>query len=54
MDDPEEAVALAGLGLTPWAGGPRHALVRIRPDEITGRVVVRDATPDDETGLNPR
>ena len=54
VDDPDEVVALAGLGLTPWAGGPRHVLVRIRPDEVTGRVIVQGATPDDDTGLTPR
>ncbi len=54
VDDPDEVVALAGLGLTPWAGGPRHALVRIRPDEVTGRVIVQGATPEDDTGLTPR
>jgi len=41
VDDPEEVVALAGLGLEPWAGGPRHALVRIHPDEMTGRVITQ-------------
>jgi len=40
VDDPKEVVALAGLGLQPWAGGDRHALVRIRPEEVTGRVIV--------------
>jgi nitroimidazol reductase NimA-like FMN-containing flavoprotein (pyridoxamine 5'-phosphate oxidase superfamily) len=54
VDDPEEVLALVALGLLPSAGGSRHALVRIRPHEITGRVIVRDATPDDGTGLNPR
>jgi nitroimidazol reductase NimA-like FMN-containing flavoprotein (pyridoxamine 5'-phosphate oxidase superfamily) len=45
VGDPDEALALAGLGLTPWAGGPRHALVRIRPDEMTGRVIVQAVAP---------
>ncbi len=39
VDDPDEVVVLAGLGLVPWAGGARHALVRIHPDELTGRVI---------------
>ena len=45
VDDPDEVLALAGLGLTPWAGGPRHALVRIRPDETTGRVIAQAVAP---------
>ena len=43
VDDPEEVVALSELGLEPWAGGPRHALVRIHPDEMTGRVIVQSS-----------
>jgi nitroimidazol reductase NimA-like FMN-containing flavoprotein (pyridoxamine 5'-phosphate oxidase superfamily) len=39
VDDPEELVALSELDLEPWAGGNRHALVRIRPDVVTGRVI---------------
>ena len=45
VDDPGEVLALAGLGLTPWAGGPRHALVRIHPDETTGRVIAQAVAP---------
>ena len=45
VDDPDEVLALAGLGLTPWAGGPRHTLVRIRPDETTGRVIAQAVAP---------
>ena len=40
VDDPKEVTALGTLGLAPWAGGPRHALVRIHPDVLTGRVIV--------------
>jgi len=43
--DPVEADALTGLGLQPWAGGDRHALVRIEPDEVTGRVIVTLGEP---------
>ena len=43
--DPVEADALGGLGLQPWAGGDRHALVRIEPDEVTGRVIVTLGPP---------
>jgi len=45
VDDPDELLALADLGLTPWAGGPRHAMVRIHPDETTGRVIVQAVAP---------
>ncbi len=41
VDDPDEVVALAALDLVAWAGGARHALVRIHPEEITGRVIVQ-------------
>jgi len=51
VSDPVEADALAGLGLQPWAGGDRHALVRIEPDEVTGRVIV---TLGDSTGARER
>jgi nitroimidazol reductase NimA-like FMN-containing flavoprotein (pyridoxamine 5'-phosphate oxidase superfamily) len=40
IDDPEELVELAALGLEPWAEGNRHAIVRIRPEIVTGRVIV--------------
>ena len=45
VDDPDELLALAGLGLTPWAGGPRHAMVRIHPEETTGRVIAQAVAP---------
>lgn len=44
VDDPDELVVLSSLGLEPWAGGNRHALVRIHPEEITGRVIVQGVT----------
>jgi nitroimidazol reductase NimA-like FMN-containing flavoprotein (pyridoxamine 5'-phosphate oxidase superfamily) len=40
VDDPDEVLSLASLDLESWAGGERHALVAIRPREITGRVIV--------------
>ena len=43
LDDPDELVVLSSLGLEPWAGGNRHALVSIHPTEITGRVIVQTA-----------
>jgi nitroimidazol reductase NimA-like FMN-containing flavoprotein (pyridoxamine 5'-phosphate oxidase superfamily) len=45
VDDPDEAVALAVLSLEPWAGGPRHALVRIHPEEVTGRLIAQAVAP---------
>jgi transcriptional regulator with XRE-family HTH domain len=43
VDDPDEVHRLSLLGLEPWAGGARHALVRITPAEVTGRVIVHAA-----------
>jgi transcriptional regulator with XRE-family HTH domain len=40
VDNPDELVELAELGLEPWAGGNRHAIVRIRLEIVTGRVIV--------------
>ncbi len=45
VDDPDEVVELAALGLVPWAGGPRHALVRIHPEEVTGRLIAQSVAP---------
>jgi transcriptional regulator with XRE-family HTH domain len=45
VDDPDELVELARLGLEPWAGGNRHALVRITPVETTGRLVAQGPPP---------
>ena len=45
LDDPGEIVTLAGLGLAPWAGGARHALVRIHPEQMTGRVIAQAVAP---------
>jgi nitroimidazol reductase NimA-like FMN-containing flavoprotein (pyridoxamine 5'-phosphate oxidase superfamily) len=45
VDDPDELVELAALGLEPWAGGARHTLIRITPDEVTGRVIIQHGTP---------
>jgi hypothetical protein len=46
VDDPDELNRLAALELEPWAGGDRHALLRITPTEVTGRVIVHDAGTD--------
>ncbi len=40
VDDPDEILALSSLDLESWAGGHRHALVAISPNQITGRVIV--------------
>jgi hypothetical protein len=45
VDDPDELVELSRLALEPWAGGDRHALVRIRPEFITGRMVAQPSAP---------
>ena len=45
VDDPDEVLRLADLGLQSWAGGPRHALLRIRPEELTGRLIAQEAAP---------
>jgi transcriptional regulator with XRE-family HTH domain len=46
VDDPDELVELAALGLEPWAGGARHTMIRIAPDEVTGRVIIQRGRPD--------
>jgi transcriptional regulator with XRE-family HTH domain len=53
VDDPDELLELARLGLEPWAGGNRHALVRIRPEETTGRLVAQGAPPGPATTHSP-
>ena len=35
--DPEELRQAQGLGVAPWAGGPRETYVRIAAHEVTGR-----------------
>jgi nitroimidazol reductase NimA-like FMN-containing flavoprotein (pyridoxamine 5'-phosphate oxidase superfamily) len=44
VDDPDELVELSELGLEPWAGGNRHAMVRIHPEIVTGRVIVHPSS----------
>lgn len=41
IEDPEERIVAARLGIEPWAGGARLNLVRIAPFEMTGRVIVQ-------------
>jgi len=46
VTDPDEAQRLASLDLEAWAGGDRHALMAIRPEETTGRVIAHEVAPD--------
>jgi nitroimidazol reductase NimA-like FMN-containing flavoprotein (pyridoxamine 5'-phosphate oxidase superfamily) len=48
VDDPDELLRLSSLDLEPWAGGARHALVRITPVTVTGRVIVHVAMSDED------
>jgi transcriptional regulator with XRE-family HTH domain len=46
IDDPEELQRLGSLDLQAWAGGDRHSLIGIKPEELTGRVIVHYSDPD--------
>jgi nitroimidazol reductase NimA-like FMN-containing flavoprotein (pyridoxamine 5'-phosphate oxidase superfamily) len=48
IEDPGETQRLSSLDLEAWAGGRRHSLVAIRPDEITGRVIIHGSEPDQD------
>jgi nitroimidazol reductase NimA-like FMN-containing flavoprotein (pyridoxamine 5'-phosphate oxidase superfamily) len=48
IDDPDECVRLASLDLEAWAGGARYALIAIKPDELTGRVIVHRSMPNQD------
>lgn len=48
VDDPEELLRLASLDLEAWAGGARHSLVCVTPDETTGRVIVHCSPPSED------
>jgi hypothetical protein len=48
IDDPDEVLRLSSLDLEAWAGGARHALIGIRPDDITGRVIIHNAIQDQD------
>ncbi len=50
IDDVAEAERLESLDLEAWAGGSRHTLISIRPDDITGRVIVHLSDSDVESG----
>lgn len=46
IDDPDEILKLSSFDLEAWAGGSRHALVGIRPVELSGRVIVHRPAPE--------
>jgi hypothetical protein len=48
IKDPNESQRLSSLDLEAWAGGLRHSLVAIMPDEITGRVIIHDSELDED------
>lgn len=37
VDDAEEFQDAADAGLSPWQAGPKESLIRVTPEEITGR-----------------
>lgn len=37
VTDPDELAAAGALGIAPWAGGDRHAYIRIVTSDVTGR-----------------
>jgi transcriptional regulator with XRE-family HTH domain len=48
IEAPEEVQRLASLDLEAWAGGARHTLIAIRPDDLTGRVIIHHSIPDQD------
>jgi hypothetical protein len=48
IEAPEEVRRLASLDLEAWAGGARHTLIAIRPDDLTGRVIIHHSIPDQD------
>jgi transcriptional regulator with XRE-family HTH domain len=48
IEDPEELQRLGSIDLEAWAGGDRHSLIGIRPEEISGRVIVHYSPPDQD------
>ena len=48
IEDPDEVQRLSSLDLESWAGGGRHALLAVSPEEITGRVIVHEQAPDQD------
>ena len=50
VDHPDELVEHAEHGLVSWAGGARGAVVAITADEVTGRIIVHDASREGRAG----
>jgi nitroimidazol reductase NimA-like FMN-containing flavoprotein (pyridoxamine 5'-phosphate oxidase superfamily) len=48
ISDQDEYQRLASLDLEAWAGGPRHTLVAIAADQVTGRVIVHQSPPEED------
>jgi transcriptional regulator with XRE-family HTH domain len=48
IEDPDEVRRLSSLDLESWAGGGRHALLAVSPEEITGRVIVHEEAADQD------
>ena len=48
IEDPEELQRLGSLDLEAWAGGDRHSLIGIRPEELTGRVIIHQSALDQD------
>ncbi len=47
IEEPDEVQRLSSLDLESWAGGDRHALLAITVTEMTGRVIVHRAPPQE-------
>ncbi len=45
--DPDELRRVSSLDLEAWAGGDRHAVVKVAPETVTGRVIVHSPLPDE-------
>jgi nitroimidazol reductase NimA-like FMN-containing flavoprotein (pyridoxamine 5'-phosphate oxidase superfamily) len=43
VDDPSELEQLAQLGIEPWAGGSREAIIRVEAAEISGRSIRQES-----------
>jgi len=41
VDDPDDRVHLEHSGVAPWTAGPRDVYVRLSPEMLTGRRIVR-------------
>jgi hypothetical protein len=48
VDDPDEIRQLSSLDLEAWAGGDRHQLIALRPDALSGRVIVHESPPEED------